>query len=193
MDDKRAKSAASRNQPDEEDSDDFYLNDDDYDQDDDDYDDYMDDDHNENHMEYSSQAKYEQTPSVNILNQNATSIQSSSYPAYKPNQTGTNNSLSKSLTKKQIELDEEFKYEILAPDKIVQYMTECIKDVNTILELNPTVTRALLHHFRWDKEKLMERFYDGDQDRLFREAHVVNPFRNNKRVFFRPIFILFRF
>lgn len=181
MDDKRAKSAGSRNPPDEEENDDFYLNDDDYDQDEDDYDDYMDDDEN-NHMDYSSQAKYEQTPSVNILSQNAASIQSSSYPKYKPNQTSTNNALSKSLTKRQIELDDEFKYEILAPDKIVQFMTECIKDVNTILELNPTVTRALLHHFRWDKEKLMERFYDGDQDRLFREAHVVNPFRNNKRV-----------
>ena len=40
----------------------------------------------------------------------------------------------------------------------------------------PTVTRMLLNHFRWDKEKLMERFYDGDQEKLFSEAHVVNPF-----------------
>lgn len=34
----------------------------------------------------------------------------------------------------------------------------------------------LLNHFRWDKEKLMEKFYDGDQSRLFKEAHIVNPY-----------------
>jgi len=73
--------------------------------------------------------------------------------------------------------EDEFKYEVLTPDKIVQYMIECIKDVNQVLELTPTTTRILLHHFRWDKEKLMERFYDGDQDRLFAEAHIVNPFK----------------
>lgn len=183
MDENRAKPGASKYQPDEEEEDeDFYLNDDECDPDEDDYDDYMDEDDED--ADYSSQSKYEQTPSVNIQNQSAASVQSSSYPSTcrQLNQINATNSLSKSLTKRQVELDEEFKYEILPPDKIVQYMTECIKDVNSILELNPTVTRALLHHFRWDKEKLMERFYDGDQDRLFREAHVVNPFRFTKRV-----------
>ena len=43
-----------------------------------------------------------------------------------------------------------------------------------------TVIRMLLNHFRWDKEKLMERYYDGDQAKLFTEAHVLNPF--NKAV-----------
>lgn len=43
-----------------------------------------------------------------------------------------------------------------------------------------TVIRMLLNHFRWDKEKLMERYYDGDQEKLFTEAHVLNPF--NKAV-----------
>lgn len=40
-----------------------------------------------------------------------------------------------------------------------------------------TVIRMLLNHFRWDKEKLMERYYDGDQEKLFSEAHVANPFK----------------
>ena len=43
-------------------------------------------------------------------------------------------------------------------------------------QMPSTVIRMLLNHFRWDKEKLMERFYDGDQEKLFTEAHVVNPF-----------------
>lgn len=38
-----------------------------------------------------------------------------------------------------------------------------------------TVIRMLLNHFRWDKGKLMERLYDGDQEKLFNEAHIVYP------------------
>lgn len=44
-------------------------------------------------------------------------------------------------------------------------------------QIPATTTRILLNHFKWDKEKLMERFYDGDQEKLFAEAHVINPFR----------------
>jgi len=57
-------------------------------------------------------------------------------------------------------------------------MVECIKEVNEVIKLPSTTVRLLLHHFRWDKEKLMERFYDPDhQDELFRQAHIVNPFK----------------
>lgn len=45
------------------------------------------------------------------------------------------------------------------------------------MQIPSTITRILLNHFKWDKEKLMERYYDGDQDRLFSEAHVVSPHR----------------
>lgn len=59
-------------------------------------------------------------------------------------------------------------------------MVECIKEVNEVIKLPLTTVRLLLHHFRWDKEKLMERFYDPDhQDELFRQARIVNPFRNS--------------
>lgn len=48
---------------------------------------------------------------------------------------------------------------------------------NINLQIPATTTRILLNHFKWDKEKLMERFYDGDQEKLFAEARVINPFR----------------
>ena len=35
--------------------------------------------------------------------------------------------------------------------------------------------RILLNHFGWDKEKLLEAYYDTDQEQLFREARVINP------------------
>ena len=86
-----------------------------------------------------------------------------------------------SRSRRNYDLDDEFKYEVLTPDKIVQHMIECIKEVNQVIQLPPTTTRILLHHFRWDKEKLMERFYDGDQERLFQEAHIVSPFKHYVR------------
>jgi len=50
-----------------------------------------------------------------------------------------------------------------------------------------TTTRILLNHFKWDKEKLMERFYDGDQDKLFSEARVINPFKRTQPIIQRVI------
>lgn len=72
---------------------------------------------------------------------------------------------------------EDFPYEVLPADQIVQFMVDCIKEVNAVVQIPSTVTRILLNHFKWDKEKLMERYYDGDQDRLFTEAHVISPHR----------------
>ena len=55
-------------------------------------------------------------------------------------------------------------------------MLECIKEVNEVIKLPSTIVRLLLHHCHWDKQKLMERFYDPiDQPALFRQAHIVNP------------------
>ena len=39
--------------------------------------------------------------------------------------------------------------------------------------------RILLNHFKWDKEKLMERFYSDEQDAMFDEAQVVSPYKTN--------------
>ncbi|KAF6211188.1 hypothetical protein GE061_014303 [Apolygus lucorum] len=71
---------------------------------------------------------------------------------------------------------DDYPYEVLSTEEIVQHMIDCIKDVNTVVEIPATTTRILLNHFKWDKEKLMERFYDGNQEQLFAEARVVNPF-----------------
>jgi len=74
---------------------------------------------------------------------------------------------------------EDFPYEVLTTEQIVQHMVDSIKEVNSVVEIPATTTRILLNHFKWDREKLMERFYDGDQEKLFSEAHVVSPYRKN--------------
>ncbi|XP_062554834.1 E3 ubiquitin-protein ligase ariadne-1 [Armigeres subalbatus] len=78
--------------------------------------------------------------------------------------------------------EEDYPFEVLTTEEIVQHMVDCIKDVNTVVEIPATTTRILLNHFKWDKEKLMERFYDGDQEKLFKDAHVINPFRKPSTV-----------
>lgn len=42
--------------------------------------------------------------------------------------------------------------------------------------------RILLNHFKWDKEKLMERYYSDDQEAMFSEAKVVSP---NRKITFK--------
>lgn len=71
---------------------------------------------------------------------------------------------------------DEYVYEVLTTEEIVQYMIDCIHEVNNVVEIPTTTIRILLNHFKWDKEKLMEALYDSDQDRLFSEAKVINPF-----------------
>lgn len=72
---------------------------------------------------------------------------------------------------------DEYVYEILTTEDIVQHMIDCIKEVNNVVEISATTIRILLNYFKWDKEKLMEALYDGDQDQLFANAKVINPFK----------------
>ncbi|GIY44975.1 e3 ubiquitin-protein ligase arih1 [Caerostris darwini] len=71
--------------------------------------------------------------------------------------------------------DEDFSFTVLSTSDVVDVMLKLIKEVNTIVEIPPTITRILLNHFNWDTEKLYEKYYDGDPDSLFKAAHVVNP------------------
>uniref|UniRef100_A0AAA9T3M1 E3 ubiquitin-protein ligase ARIH1 n=1 Tax=Bos taurus TaxID=9913 RepID=A0AAA9T3M1_BOVIN len=55
------------------------------------------------------------------------------------------------------------------------------KDRRAAAAKNPaTITRILLSHFNWDKEKLMERYFDGNLEKLFAECHVINPSKKSR-------------
>lgn len=69
---------------------------------------------------------------------------------------------------------EEYKYEILNTNQIVENMVSSIREVNSVVQLNTTITRILLNHFQWDKERLYERLYDGSREALFKEARIVD-------------------
>jgi hypothetical protein len=53
-------------------------------------------------------------------------------------------------------------------------MVESIKEVSVVVsdQIPTTTVRILLNHFKWDKERLMERLYSDDQEAMFKEAQV---------------------
>ena len=56
------------------------------------------------------------------------------------------------------------------------YIVKYFNNFYFLIQMPTSVIRMLLNHFCWDKGKLMERLYDGDQEKLFTEAHIVYPF-----------------
>lgn len=80
--------------------------------------------------------------------------------------------------------DEDYPFEVLSTEKIVEHMVDCIKDVNNVIQIPTTTVRILLNHFKWDKEKLMERYYSEEQEAMFTEAKVIPPHR---KIVFNPL------
>ena len=102
-------------------------------------------------------------------------------------------------------IEDEYPFEVLSTEKIVSNMVESIKEVSQVVQDQiPTTTvgiiylflkfpslpqfdkfhqvRILLNHFKWDKERLMERLYSDDQEAMFVEAQVRKEVNN----FLRP-------
>jgi len=71
---------------------------------------------------------------------------------------------------------EESAFEVLSIEEVSQHMLECIDEFTSVAEVPQTIARLLLNFCRWDKERLMERFFDPDVEKLFEEAGVCNPF-----------------
>ncbi|XP_058795261.1 E3 ubiquitin-protein ligase arih1l-like [Phymastichus coffea] len=71
--------------------------------------------------------------------------------------------------------DEKYQFKVLTIEEIVEEIADCIKEVNVIVQMPPTVTRNLLIYFNWDKQTLMEKYYGGNPEKLFEEAKIANP------------------
>lgn len=63
-----------------------------------------------------------------------------------------------------------FKYEILEPWMITESRAKLIKQVEDIAQLSVPKCRALLIHFHWNMEKVMESYYTGDSEAVLRKA-----------------------
>lgn len=65
--------------------------------------------------------------------------------------------------------NDEYPFEVVEKDKIVSQMSDTIKEVNGVTTIPEAKVKVLLNHFKWDKQKLMERFYADEQDEIFKE------------------------
>lgn len=72
-------------------------------------------------------------------------------------------------------------FHALSADTISKMMFDIVDEVNVVFQLPTPYVRLLLIACKWDKEKLLERYYAGDQEALFKEAHVVPPQRRQSR------------
>lgn len=73
---------------------------------------------------------------------------------------------------------DDFHQEVLSQDEIVAYMNDIIREVTSVVQIPGTTARMLLNHFKWDREKLMEAYYDSSSpEKLFREAHIACPLK----------------
>lgn len=47
---------------------------------------------------------------------------------------------------------------MLDAEKVALEMNKIIEDVASVLRLSATICRLLLHHYKWNKESLLERY-----------------------------------
>ena len=64
---------------------------------------------------------------------------------------------------------------ILSTSDVISVMTDCIKTVEAVTQIPPTTIRILLNRFRWDKEKMMDKLYLGEN--IFELAGILSPFK----------------
>lgn len=77
--------------------------------------------------------------------------------------------------------EDNYPYEVLDADKIIQSMDECIDIVNDVLKLPRTTARILMNHYKWNQEKLHDAFFAADEEKFFKDANVLNPFNEPNR------------
>ncbi|TKR63223.1 hypothetical protein L596_027079 [Steinernema carpocapsae] len=68
-------------------------------------------------------------------------------------------------------------YQILAQEQLIPEMEQLISDVNAIVGLPPTICRILLHRFKWNRESLLERYYENtdNQQKFYKDAGIRCP------------------
>ena len=69
-----------------------------------------------------------------------------------------------------------YRYEVLSTVRLLDKMEAYINDINTVMDppIPKSTVMALLDHFKWDKARFLERYFD-DYDNLFKEANISKP------------------
>ncbi|VDD83706.1 unnamed protein product [Mesocestoides corti] len=61
----------------------------------------------------------------------------------------------------------------LTPEMLIEHMLELVNAVNQVTDLPKTLIRMLLEHYRWDKDALIEQYFEHNRPRLFASATIM--------------------
>ena len=74
------------------------------------------------------------------------------------------------------ESNEESSSKVLTSGQVVEVLFKELREVQNIIQIPMTSVRILLNHFKWDKQKLYERYYlESCSEKIFEEAKVLSP------------------
>ncbi|VDP70903.1 unnamed protein product [Schistosoma curassoni] len=71
--------------------------------------------------------------------------------------------------------EDSLEYEILHPNQLSQLMSDITKEVEQIIQIPPTYLRLLLAHFKWDKDALMEFYFEHGKADTFAQTGILDP------------------
>uniref|UniRef100_A0A8C5ASN4 RBR-type E3 ubiquitin transferase n=1 Tax=Gadus morhua TaxID=8049 RepID=A0A8C5ASN4_GADMO len=79
--------------------------------------------------------------------------------------------------------EEDYRFEVLTAEQILQHMVECIREVNEVIQVgciyfHLTLIRHLLLMYSLNFHP--SRYFDGNLDKLFSECHVINPSKKSR-------------
>ena len=66
-----------------------------------------------------------------------------------------------------------FSFQPLTPDMLIQHMLELVNAVHQITTLPKTIIRLLLDHFKWDKDILIEQYFEHSSPRHFVKSTIL--------------------
>ncbi|XP_020809031.1 potential E3 ubiquitin-protein ligase ariadne-1-like [Drosophila serrata] len=75
---------------------------------------------------------------------------------------------------------EGFVYKVLSVGQLEVLQRDIIDNVKNVLDLSQQITRTILNHFKWDKERLLENYFESSPQEFFRLTHVLNPFEQER-------------
>nr|CAX69540.1 ariadne [Schistosoma japonicum] len=71
--------------------------------------------------------------------------------------------------------EDSLEYEILHPNQLSQLMSDITKEVEQIIQIAPTYLRLLLAHFKWDKDALIEFYFEHGKAYSYAQAGIIDP------------------
>ena len=74
------------------------------------------------------------------------------------------------------DLNPNFHYTVIPTDEYIKLMMNYVDEIKDILQLSSSIIKLLLNHFKWNKQRLLEKFYEINPEEFFQQAKIINPY-----------------